>query len=73
MTPNELRDRCRNAHPVDAKIILECADEIERLRAALAVLRDYGGKVYDNDGGIRLNFNGLWCAEQARRALEETK
>jgi hypothetical protein len=68
ITPDELRARCRNAHPVDARTILQCADEIERLRAVLELIADHGG-IYS--GGKTLN--GLWCADVARRALEETK
>jgi hypothetical protein len=45
-TPEELRAKCRNAHPVDAAIIMQAADEIERLRACLIetihALKKYG-------------------------------
>jgi hypothetical protein len=37
-TPDELRQRCRNAHPVDAAIIMQCADEIERLLGKIELL-----------------------------------
>jgi hypothetical protein len=69
MTPDELRDACRNAHPVDARLMLQAADEIERLRETLELIAYYGGTTTD-DG---FACGGLWCGEQARRALEETK
>jgi hypothetical protein len=72
MTPDELRARCRNAHPVDRNIILQCADEIERLRSVLEDIADHGG-TYCADEETAITCNGSWCAEQARRALEETK
>jgi len=68
MTPTELRSACRNAHPVDARRLLAAANEIERLRTVLETIADNGG-IYS--GGKTLN--GLWCADVARRALEETK
>jgi hypothetical protein len=40
ITPDELRQRCRNAHPVDAAIIMQCADGIERLERKLAAERE---------------------------------
>jgi len=55
--PDELRQRCRNAHPVDRNIILQCADEIERLRAVLESIAETGGEVE---------------RVQAAEALEET-
>jgi len=67
MTPDELRSACRNAHPVDARLMLQAADEIERLRSALETIRDFGG---DPAHGFA---DGEQCARQARRALEETK
>jgi uncharacterized membrane protein len=36
--PEELRAKCRNAHPVDAAIIMQCADEIERLLGKIELL-----------------------------------
>ena len=35
ITPDEIRAKCRNAHPVDALVLLRCAEEIERLRGEL--------------------------------------
>jgi len=36
ITPDEIRAKCRNAHPVDALVLLKCAEEIERLQGELA-------------------------------------
>jgi len=36
ITPDEIRQRTRNAHPVDALVLLRCAEEIERLQGELA-------------------------------------
>jgi hypothetical protein len=74
MTPNELITELRNRQhdrPIDRNIILQAADEIERLRAVLELIRDKGGKYTDE--GVYFLCSGRWCAEQARRALEETK
>jgi hypothetical protein len=70
--PNELRDRYRHDRPIDRAIIMQAADEIERLRAVLELIADHGG-TYCADEETAITCNGSWCAEQARRALEETK
>jgi hypothetical protein len=56
-TPDELRDRYRHDRPIDRAIIMQAADEIERLRAVLETIADTGGEIE------RL---------QAAEALEET-
>ena len=48
--------------------ICELERENKRLREALELIADSGGMY---SGGM--TYNGLWCAEQARRALESEK
>lgn len=57
-------------------LIRELIDRAIKYRAgrhnavsALELIRDNGGKTTDCELGI--SCNGTWCAEQARRALEE--
>jgi len=54
---NELRNR-QHDRPIDRNIMLQAADEIERLRSVLETIADTGGEIE---------------REQAREALEETK
>lgn len=65
----ELRSR-KHDRPIDRALSLMAAAEIERLREALELIRDNGGTYTPEEG---MTCNGSWCAEQARRALEETK
>jgi hypothetical protein len=58
MSPNDLRDRYRHDRPIDRAIIMQAADEIERLRAVLESIAETGGEVE---------------RVQAAEALEETK
>jgi hypothetical protein len=44
------------------------AQEIKLLQYALAFIRDNGGSTTEEG----VSCNGLWCAEQARRAIEQT-
>jgi hypothetical protein len=43
--------------------------QTNRLRDALEFIADNGGK--EVEGDITINCTGSWCADQARRALEE--
>jgi hypothetical protein len=44
----------------------------DEARSALELIADHGG-TYCADEEMAMTCNGSWCAEQARRALEETK
>lgn len=45
--------------------------EIDMLRDTLSLIEQSGGR-YSHDE-LGMSYNGSWCAEQARRVLEETK
>ena len=68
--PNE-RD-CEHGHLRRKCEICELERENKRLRAALELIADKGG-TYCADEETAITCNGSWCAEQARRALENTK
>ena len=73
MTPTELIAQLRNRQhdrPIDRAIALRAADEIERLRGVLELIRNHGGCTTTDEG---LTCTGSWCGEQARRALEGAK
>jgi len=64
------------AHPEDAEIILEAADEIERLTKALESIRDSKYCNYDETGqgqyGIGVTDGHRHCSKTAKGAIEGT-
>jgi hypothetical protein len=65
MTADEIRQSARNAHPVDARRLLEAADELDRVNALAEAYRDAASRMHDEmeKQAARANQNADLLAE----------
>jgi hypothetical protein len=56
----------------DRRLVARLESENERLRDALAFIRENGGQSMETECGS-MRCNGAWCAEQASSAIYATK